>query len=434
MAIKVASNVAKVRDDLKSSAEKFNVGSYLDSSEASSFLSDLPGLKDIISSISGIADKLLGFADMILGFIDKILSYLNLNNILDMLGLRKLFDFVISLVADGIIGLGFSIGIRAVLYDLFARFCINLPNRGYDTNMIESFSLLALIIGLSCIRQNNVFSNTYQIMMNTQDINDLRDEISELRDDIERLETHPLTIYNEITDLYEINLVKTNAAIDALNIRLSETNDKLNYAISRIDSLFAFIGASVVSQLSTSNTGTTDTTIALFEDISSVTSVSSLIKNSNTNLSGMIATSVSNTIVVNSTPIDDVFRYNDTVETKPVLYKDDIFIGNGLYKDNTSILKGVGSNLSIPKQFSNTCNISMLSDNKLQVESNGMIIDSILSSMSSLDGNIPNDIFTNHPNLRMLVLSELQNESINVTTMEIDSRNITFSDKYRYLA
>jgi len=433
MALAVTNNISKIRDDLKASEDKFNIGSYLDANESTSFLTALPGLKDIIGVISGIVDKLVGFADMVLGFIEKILNYLNLNTILDALGIKGLTNFIIDMMT-GLIGMGFSLGIRVELLNLFSSSCGNMSDGffkdGIDRNKLESFALMALILGLSCFAQNKAFSNFHNIMYHTPDIQVFRDTLIDVNDDLSTAMDFPVQIYDDNTKTYIIDQTATDAKLKPMQDKIIELNSKIQSMESRIDTLFAYIGTSAITQLSTKNTGTIDSTVFLFSDIASVDAVANVMKNNNNNISSTMVYAYENTLL----NIPQSTIANEGVITTEK-YKDMVIIDKGIVKDNNEYVTGVGSNLSIPKQISVTCRTKIcdLAKDVLPV-SNGKIIDPILASFSKLDKNIPSNIFADSPRLKAILVNELRDVPITKEDLTINSNIRPMNQKIRYLA
>jgi len=317
-------SVSKLRDDLKASQSKFNISSYLTSSEASKYLSELPGLEDIISAIKGIIDTISKFAEMILGFLEKILAFLNLNKIVDALGLRSLLNFISSLIGSGLGIVGLSAGDRAGLNGLFNSACLPIGaatfSNGYDMNVLERFSILALILGLSCSLPGLAFTEMYTIMNNTTEITTIKTEITSLQVDATSAANNPVFIFDAVANDYLVDQAKTDANVAAIELKIAELQLKLDDITTQIDYLFAGMVPMIYSNADKIENMQSASILGLTEELSNH-SVIGLVRDNNLNLADSVIKSI-DTVVVNNSDVlgETAIKGEDTTKVDGPLY------------------------------------------------------------------------------------------------------------------
>lgn len=418
----ISSTVSKLRDDLKASESKFNVESYLTSSEASKYLSELPGLEDIISSIKGFIDSIKDFANMVLGFINKILSFLNLNNILDALGLKSLLDFISNIIYTGLGIIGLSLGDRARLSRLFNSICmpigISAFTNGYDRNLLERFALMALILGLTCSMPGQGFTNMYNVMRNTPKLVNLRDEVDELDFDLEIARNNPVFVYSSASDNYIVDqtatddkILKTQSQIDALNREIDSIE-------LQIDNLFAnfvpIIFTNTYAMSGMSSTGIVSLTTEI-----ATNNVAPIVSNNNMGLSSSIMNAIDSTILRN------IDAGNKTL----MVYINDT---NGMSAVNEP-LYGAMVNKHCPEL--NVANAYDVDDMTILGElPNDMTSFKLRDAMASLDSSVSVTSLNSSPVMRALARRDLEAELLSEAGVKIECPNDTITDTLRYIA
>jgi len=303
-------SVSKLRDDLKASESKFNIESYLTSSEASKYLSEIPGLADIITAIKGLVGTVLEFANMILDFIAKILDFLNINNILDALGLKSLLTFISNLISTGLGVIGMPIGQRANINKLFNAACIPIGTaifvNGYDKNLLEKFALLALILGLTCSMPGTGFTNMYTAMQSTPQITDLRVQRTELDTDIITATNNPVFIFDTNANDYIIDQTATNAKIASIQAQIDALDIRIVAIESQIDNMFASFVPTIFTNTDSMSGMSGEGITSLLIEIANH-QVAPIVSDSNLGLSSSIITAIDGTVTKN---IDDRFIHS----------------------------------------------------------------------------------------------------------------------------
>jgi hypothetical protein len=279
MAIDLGTN--KIRDDLKGMEDKFDVGSYLNKSEASKFVSELPGIKDLITAIENIVGEITTFANKLLGMLNELLAWLNLNKIFDALGINKLLEFIFDLVDNGLFGFGLPADLRNDLLNLFKDACIDLDSSDYTKNSLESFALSSLLIALACSGYENTFSTTLDLYKSTPDITEVIEARDVLVDERALVKDVPEYYYDEEDDEYKPTI--DNSKLIAYDEKIAEYNNIITTKENSVDRLFANTIPKIFIVASSGPIDITNTTNTI-NDIAS-TSAGRLYGNTNSGLS-----------------------------------------------------------------------------------------------------------------------------------------------------
>lgn len=258
MSIDLSTN--KLRDDIQRMEEKFDVGSYINKSEASKFLSELPGIKDLISAIENIVGEITAFIDKLLSMLEAILSWLDLNKIFDALGISELLNYIFDLVNNGLFGFGLPTDLRNRLLNLFKDACIELNGGNYNRDAVETFALSSLLIALACSGFDNTFSSTLNLYKNTPDLVNLREERDSLIKERDLIRDVPEYQYNEEVNRYEpvidnTKVIPYDDRIKILNTTIIEKEQKIDLLFANtIPKIFVMSSAKPTTEVSITNT------------------------------------------------------------------------------------------------------------------------------------------------------------------------------------
>lgn len=309
------SSVRKLRDDLKNSESKFNIESYLDKSEAGKYVSNLPGVKDIIKAIQDGLSKVFAFLGKILDILLQLLDWLDLNKILTALGLDKLLHFLFDLIANGFLGFGLPYGLRNKLLKFFKEACLDLSGSVYDNGFnrpsLEAFSLSALLIGLSCANLDNTYSTMYHTFMNNEALVDARDTRDGILHEIDVAKGTPVYVYDPNINDYIAQTNINTAEIQKLNAKLTDIESRITAMERDIDMMFANAVPQIITVLAGANPGDTDSTIRMIIDIAT-TRPGHIAGALNNDLSIQILVAINNTTNIN---INNYIVSPSTVDT-----------------------------------------------------------------------------------------------------------------------
>lgn len=157
-------NVPNLKNNIQSTLDEFKIADFIKLNEATDYLGTLPGIKDIVLVSEGLLNTLKGFADQVMKIINSVMEFLNINSILDALGLNKLKDFIFGLVA-GVFGSG-SLANRELLKRTFDEGCINFNSEmfnryGRQVPNIQSFALTSILMAMICMGISEAYSAMY---------------------------------------------------------------------------------------------------------------------------------------------------------------------------------------------------------------------------------------------------------------------------------
>ena len=410
---KTTASVSKLRDDLKASESKFNIESYLTSSEASKYLSEIPGLEDIISSIKGLIDGAIEFANTILDFIEKILDFLNINNILDALGLKSLLEFISRLVSTGLGVVGMSLGQRASINKLFNAACIPIGaaifSNGYDKNLLERFALLALTLGLTCSMPGSGFSSMYTTMQATPEVTNLRTEHNELIIERDTANNNPTFIFDTNSNDYIVDQAATDARVAAIQLQIDALDVRITTIESQIDIMFASFVPTIFTNTDAMTGMTSDGIIALTVEIANH-NIAPIVSNSNSGLSTSIITSIDETVIKN---IDD--RDITSLEhVQDPLYG---FLENNQYPNIDTAKKYIIDDITLLKELPNSLTSTIL-----------------VNSIKELDPTTSIVTLGSSPVIRALARRDLESDLLGATSIVTECPTSLITDTMRYIA
>ncbi len=216
--------------------EELKIESFIAATESNEYLSELPGIKDLVLKLKGLYENFASFIPKIMSMLDAIAKFLNLNGILDSLGISKLLDFIFGLVGDSFLGLGGTLVGREALRALFMDKCLNFNSNvtditGFSFNSLLHFSLMAILIGMLCADIPNAHSSLHTVFVNNDEYVTTKNE----RD----------SYISERDNIYGLDSIDDAVRIPAetryanLTVKITEKDDQYNSQMSDVDKLFA---------------------------------------------------------------------------------------------------------------------------------------------------------------------------------------------------
>lgn len=237
--------VPNLRDNIEKAEQQFKVQSFLETTEAGQYIAELPGIQDIVSALESAIGFVKDLINKILDIIEQILSFLNLNSILDALGIRRLVDFIFNLL-ETTLGFGLPIALREDIRRSFMQTCLNfrdsIDNNGFKVPSLEVFALSALLMGLLCSNSREGYNLIYHTYLNSGtikttrlDLDTARIELSnylhagtpdiietrrELNDRIASLEQYVRTLNDATIQSFDVSIANMQAEINALRAQI----------------------------------------------------------------------------------------------------------------------------------------------------------------------------------------------------------------------
>jgi hypothetical protein len=221
----VKDKVTKIRDDLKKSEEKFQLGNYLDKNENGKYCGSQPGVKDIIQNIQSDKEKSDNFMDNLLNLLLQISNWIE--QIIDMvMSIVDLVTGIFDSINEGFQGGGLPLNTRNELLNEFQSSCLgNISYDPTDRSSIENFALSSIIIGLSCLNKGDSFSKLNQLFSDTV-TRDYCDEKARLQwelDNVLEYDPNRETRVKQLEEKIEEVDVKVNELRDGVNRKFAQT-------------------------------------------------------------------------------------------------------------------------------------------------------------------------------------------------------------------